>query len=68
MEFFFFFQKDLEGIGNAIIAKEVESDERREQFEKLAATVTDGTLIIAQIIHVSILIILFSYRFLIAYK
>uniref|UniRef100_A0A9J2Q5D9 NADH:flavin oxidoreductase/NADH oxidase N-terminal domain-containing protein n=1 Tax=Ascaris lumbricoides TaxID=6252 RepID=A0A9J2Q5D9_ASCLU len=43
--------KDLEGIGNAIIAKEVETDERREQFEKLAATVTDGTLIIAQIIH-----------------
>uniref|UniRef100_A0A914ZKW0 NADH:flavin oxidoreductase/NADH oxidase N-terminal domain-containing protein n=1 Tax=Parascaris univalens TaxID=6257 RepID=A0A914ZKW0_PARUN len=42
---------DLEGIGNAIVAKEVENGERREQFENLAATAIDGTLIIAQIIH-----------------
>ncbi|KHN82373.1 NADH oxidase [Toxocara canis] len=43
--------KDLEGVGNLIIAKEVESEERKIQFEKLAATSTNGTLIIGQIIH-----------------
>lgn len=43
--------EQIEGVGNAIIAKEVDTKERRSQFKKLAATATDGAIIIAQILH-----------------
>uniref|UniRef100_A0A915B0C1 NADH:flavin oxidoreductase/NADH oxidase N-terminal domain-containing protein n=1 Tax=Parascaris univalens TaxID=6257 RepID=A0A915B0C1_PARUN len=43
--------EDLEGMGNMIIAKEVDTVERRRLFKQLAAIARNGTLIFAQLLH-----------------
>uniref|UniRef100_F1L307 NADH oxidase n=1 Tax=Ascaris suum TaxID=6253 RepID=F1L307_ASCSU len=43
--------EDLEGTGNMIIAKEIDTVERRRLFKQLAAIAHNGTLIFAQLLH-----------------
>ncbi|VDK59526.1 unnamed protein product, partial [Anisakis simplex] len=43
--------RDLEGTGNMVVAKEVDTPLRRDLFKRLASTATHGTLIFAQLLH-----------------